>query len=238
VPDLRDDVRELFGVLTGHDPDGLWSAPGRVILLGDPAGDDAATLSFAIDRRTIVAAGGREDAVLRVASTFSDQAVEIPLAELDSARGRAGWADYPLGVAWALGRSGADLAAVPGVDLVIDSNVPVGAGLSSSAAIESAVAVALDDLWRLGLSRAALARVGQLAENDFVGVPGGDVDQSTALLGRADGAILFPRRGGDAEHIPLGFADAGLTVLVLERGTSGGAAPSRRARHTVTENQR
>lgn len=236
MPDLRDDVRDLFGVLTGHDPDGLWSAPGRVALLGDQTADDGVILSFAIDRRTIVAAGGREDPVLRVASTFSDQAIEIPLAELDSARGRAGWADYPLGVAWALGRSGADLAAVPGVDLVIESNVPVGAGLASSAALESAVALALNDIWRLGLSREDLARAGQLAENEFVGVPGGGADQSAALFGRADSAVLLGR--GDAEIIPLGLTDAGLTVLVLDTGASAGSASSPRERRTVDENQR
>ncbi len=236
MPDLRDDVHELFGVLTGHDPDGLWSAPGRVALLGDQTGEEGVVLTFAIDRRTIVAAGGREDAVLRVASTFSEQAIEIPLAELDSVRGRAGWADYPLGVAWALGRTGADLAAVPGVDLVIESNVPVGAGLASSAAIESAVALALNDLWRLGLSREELARASQLAENDFVGVPGGAADQSVALFGRADNAVFFGR--GEPEIIPLGLTDAGLTVLVLDTGSSAGSASSADERHPVDENQR
>jgi galactokinase len=217
VPDLRDDVRELFGVIAGREPDGIWSAPGRVNLIGEHTDyNEGFVLPFAIDRRTLVAAGARDDAVIRVASTFSDQAIEIPLAELDAARGRAGWADYPLGVAWALGRSGADLAAVPGVDLVIDSNVPVGAGLSSSAALESAVALALDDLWRLGLTRPALARVGQSAENDFVGAPTGIMDQSASLLGRADSAVFLDCRSLDAEIIQLGFAAAGLALVVID----------------------
>jgi len=221
VPDLRDDVRELFGVITGREPDGIWSAPGRVNLIGEHTDyNEGFVLPFAIDRRTLVAAGARDDAVIRVASTFSDQAVEIPLAELDAARGRAGWADYPLGVAWALGRSGADLAAVPGVDLVIESNVPVGAGLSSSAAIESAVALALDDLWRLGLTRPALARVGRLAENEFVGAPTGIMDQSASLLGRADAAVFLDCRSLDAEIIQLGFAAAGLALVVIDTGVS------------------
>jgi galactokinase len=221
VPDLRDDVRELFGVITGREPDGIWSAPGRVNLIGEHTDyNEGLVLPFAIDRRTLVAAGARDDAVLRVASTFSDQAIEVPLAELDAARGRAGWADYPLGVAWALGRSGADLAAVPGVDLVIDSNLPVGAGLSSSAAIECAVALALDDLWRLGLTRPALARVGQLAENDFVGAPTGIMDQSASLLGRADSAVFLDCRSLDAEIIQLGFAAAGLALVVIDTGVT------------------
>jgi galactokinase len=219
--DLRDDVRSLFSQITGRAPDGLWSAPGRVNVIGEHTDyNEGFVLPFAIDRRTIVAAGAREDAVLRVASTFSDEAVEIPLAELDTARGRAGWADYPLGVAWALGRSGADLAAVPGVDLVIDSNVPVGAGLSSSAAIECAVALALDDLWRLGLARPALARVGQLAENEFVGAPTGIMDQSASLLGEADAAVFLDCRTLASEVVPLGFAAAGLTLLVMDTGVS------------------
>ena len=221
MPDLRDDVRELFGVITDREPDGLWSAPGRVNLIGEHTDyNEGFVLPFAIDRRTLVAAGAREDDVLRVASTFSDQAIEIPLAELDAARGRAGWADYPLGVAWALGRSGADLAAVPGVDLVIDSNVPIGAGLSSSAAIECAVALALDDLWRLGLSRTALARVGQLAENEFVGAPTGIMDQSASLLGRPDAAVFLDCRSLDAEIVPLGFAAAGLALVVIDTGVT------------------
>jgi galactokinase len=219
MSDLRDDVRQLFTHLTGREPDGLWSAPGRVNLIGEHTDyNEGFVLPFAIDRRTLVAAGVRDDRVLRVASTFSDSAVEIPLAELDAVRGQAGWADYPLGVAWALGRSGADLGAVPGLDLVIDSNVPVGAGLSSSAAIECAVGLALDDIWRLGLSRPALAQVGQLAENEFVGAPTGIMDQSASLLGRADAAVFLDCRTLDAEVVDLGFAEAGLAILVMDTG--------------------
>jgi galactokinase len=221
MSDLRDDVRDLFFGLTGREPDGLWSAPGRVNLIGEHTDYNAGfVLPFAIDRRTLVAAGAREDAVLRVASTFSDQVIEVPLAELDSVRGQADWAGYPLGVAWALGRSGADLAAVPGLDLVIDSNVPVGAGLSSSAAIECAVALALDELWRLGLSRPELARVGQLAENEYVGAPTGIMDQSASLLGVRDAAVFLDCRSLESEVVPLGLEAAGLAVLVMDTGVS------------------
>lgn len=221
MSDLRDDVRSLFTEITGREPDGLWSAPGRVNLIGEHTDyNDGFVLPFAIDRRTLVAAGAREDAVLRVASTFSDEVVEVPLAELDAVRGQAGWAGYPLGVAWALGRSGADLAAVPGLDLVIDSNVPVGAGLSSSAAIECAVALALDDLWRLGLDRRALARVGRLAENEYVGAPTGIMDQSASLLGSRDAAVFLDCRTLESEVVPLGLEAAGLTILVMDTGVS------------------
>ena len=148
MTDLRDDVREAFRERFGRKPAGVWSAPGRVNLIGEHTDyNEGFVLPFAIDRRTLVALGVRDDGMLRVASTFSDEVVELPLGDLAAAQaagGLRGWAAYPLGVAWALGRFGADLAAVPGADLLIDSNVPVGAGLSSSEAIESAVAIALN----------------------------------------------------------------------------------------------
>jgi galactokinase len=237
VPDLRDDVRELFAAITGRQPDGLWSAPGRLVLL---SATDGSSLSIAIDRRTIVAAGPRGDDLLRVVSARFDQAVEISLADLDGVQGRAGWATLPLGVAWALGRSGGDLGAVPGVDLVIESNVPVGAGLGSSAALASAVALALDDLWLLGFDRPALAAAGHLAESEFAALESTPSDHLASLLGRHDAALLVDTRG-EVESIDAGLAGAGVTVLVIETGLDsvartvsverfGGAADALRAR--------
>jgi len=224
MTDMRDELRALFESLTGHQPDGIWSAPGRANLIGEHTDyNDGFVLPFAIDRRTLVALGARDDGMLRVASTFSDEVVELPLADLAAAQASGalrGWAAYPLGVAWALGRFGADLAAVPGADLLIDSNVPVGAGLSSSAAIESAVAVALDEVWRLGLSRETLALVGQRAENDAVGAPTGIMDQSAALLGRQDAAVFLDCRSLASRVVPLGFAASGLTIAVIDTGVS------------------
>ncbi|WP_294181559.1 galactokinase [uncultured Schumannella sp.] len=222
MSDLRDDVRALFTELTGHAPLGLWSAPGRVNLIGEHTDyNDGFVFPFAIDRRTLVAVGVRDDGVIRVASTFGDESVEVPLTELDAivaGGGLEGWAAYPLGVAWALGEAGADLGAVPGLDLVIDSNVPVGAGLSSSAAIECAVALALDEVWQLGHTREQLARVGQRAENIAVGAPTGIMDQSASLLGRQDSGVFLDCRSLDAEVIDLGFTDAGLVLLVIDTG--------------------
>ncbi|HEU0207266.1 MAG TPA: galactokinase [Pseudolysinimonas sp.] len=224
MTDMRDDLRALFADFAGHQPDGVWSAPGRVNLIGEHTDyNDGFVLPFAIDRRTLVALGARDDGMLRVASTFSDEVVELPLAELVVAQASGalrGWAAYPLGVAWALERSGADLTVVPGLDLLIDSNVPVGAGLSSSAAIESAVAVALDEVWRLGLSREALALVGQRAENEVVGAPTGIMDQSASLLGRQDAAVFLDCRSLESRVVPLGFAAAGLTIAVIDTGVA------------------
>jgi galactokinase len=237
MSDLRDELRAHFADLTGRQADGLWSAPGRVNLIGEHTDyNDGFVLPFAIDRRTLVALGARDDGMLRVASTFSDEVVELPLGDLAAAQAAGalrGWAAYPLGVAWALGRFGADLAAVPGADLLIDSTVPVGAGLSSSAAIESAVALALNEAWRLGLSRETLACVGQRAENDAVGAPTGIMDQSASLLGRHDAAVFLDCRSLEARVIPLGFAEAGLTIAVIDTGVahahSSGGYRERRA---------
>ena len=218
MTDIRDDARAGFEAVFGRAPDGLWSAPGRVNLIGEHTDyNEGYVLPFAIDRRTLVALGARDDRRVRVASTFADELAEIDLDAL-TPESLDGWSAYPLGVAWALGEHGADLSAVPGVDLFIDSDVPVGAGLSSSAAIESAVAMALNDSWRLGLDRPTLARVGQRAENVAVGAPTGIMDQSASLLGAADHAVFLDCRSLVSELVPLGLAEAGLAILVIDTG--------------------
>jgi galactokinase len=224
MTDMRDELQVLFTEFAGHRADGLWSAPGRVNLIGEHTDyNDGFVLPFAIDRRALVALGTRNDGMLRVASTFSDEVVEVPLGELAAAQASGalrGWAAYPLGVAWALEQFGADLAAVPGVDLLIDSNVPVGAGLSSSAAIESAVGIALNEVWQLGLTPEALVLVGQRAENDVVGAPTGILDQSASLLSRRDAAVFLDCRSREAQVVPLGFDAARLAVLVIDTGVT------------------
>ena len=177
MTDLIQTVTDGFTSRFDASPAGLWSAPGRVNLIGEHTDyNDGFVFPFAINRRTLVGLRLRGDRLLRVASSFATETVELSLDEL-TPENLAGWSAYPLGVAWALGEFGADLAVVPGFDVFIDSDVPIGAGLSSSAAIESAVAVALNDLWDLGLDRRVLARVGQLAENRAVGAPTGIMDQ-------------------------------------------------------------
>ncbi len=218
MTDIRDDARAGFEAVFGRTADGLWSAPGRVNLIGEHTDyNEGFVLPFAIDRRTVVALGVRDDRRVRVASTFADELAEIDLDAL-APDALGGWSAYPLGVAWAFSEFGADLGAVPGVDLFIDSDVPVGAGLSSSAAIESAVALALNDVWRLGLDRRALARVGQRAENVAVGAPTGIMDQSASLLGQADYAVFLDCRTLESELVPLGLAEAGLAILVIDTG--------------------
>ena len=160
MPDLRDDVRDLFAAITGHPPDGIWSAPGSLVL-----GDGG---HLPIDRRAVVAAGVRDDSAVRVASAEAGEIVEVPLADLESVLARSGWARVALGAIVGLGRDGADLAAVPGVDLVIDSSVPEGVGLGAARATADAVESALRHLWRLG----DLPPRGRLATTDGLLPPG------------------------------------------------------------------
>ncbi|QKJ20602.1 galactokinase [Microbacterium hominis] len=215
----------LFAARFGSAPIGTWSAPGRVNLIGEHTDyNDGFVLPFAIQHRTHVALGTRPDGVIRVVSTFDDDAVEVALDALDAVfpdrRDEiVEWARYPLGVAWALlSAAGADPASVTGVDLAFASDVPVGAGLSSSAAIEGATAVALADTWGLDLDRVALARAGRRAENEAVGAPTGIMDQMASLLGRADAAIFLDCRSLEATTVDLGFEAAGLELLVMDTG--------------------
>jgi galactokinase len=233
MTDIRDDVQADFTELFGYEPQGVWSAPGRVNLIGEHTDyNEGFVLPFAINKRTVLALGVRTDGVLRIASSFADEVAEIAIADL-TPDALDGWSAYPFGVAWAMGQFGADLAAVPGVDIYIDSVVPVGAGLSSSAAIESAVALALNDVWQLEFDRPALARIGQLAENKAVGAPTGIMDQSASLLGQQDSAVFLDCRSLEAQIVDLGFTAAGLELLIIDTGVShshstGGYA-SRRA---------
>ncbi len=202
---------------------GTWSAPGRVYRIGEHTDyNDGFVFPFAIEHRTSVQLTARADGRIRVVSDFDPDPVEVDLDELDEffpdRRDEVvEWARYPLGVAWALRRAtGANTASAVGVDLVFTSDVPVGAGLSSSAAIEGATAAALNDVWELGLDRVALAQAGRRAENEAVGAPTGIMDQMASMLGRVDAGTFLDCRALDAEVVELGFAPAGLELLVID----------------------
>jgi galactokinase len=262
-------ARELFIRTTSQKPEGSWSAPGRVNLIGEHTDyNDGFVLPFAIPHRTHVRLCARADGRIRVVSTFDEVPVEVALDDLDALfpenRGRVPeWSTYPLGVAWAVLRAAERRAdSVTGVDIAIASDVPVGAGLSSSAAIEGATAIALDETWGLGLDRVALAQVGRTAENEAVGAPTGIMDQMASMLGEPDRAIFLDCRSLEATVIDLGFAAADLEILVLDTGVKHAHSTGvpalrdlsvddlpaaqarmdditfRRVRHIVTENQR
>ncbi|WP_458042651.1 MULTISPECIES: galactokinase [Bacteria] len=202
---------------------GTWSAPGRANLIGEHTDyNEGFVLPFAIEYRTRVTAARRNDRVVHVASTFDPNPVEVALVELPTLfdspdHGIPEWAAYPLGVAWAaLRATETDVRQLPGLDLAFSSDVPIGAGLSSSAAIEGAAASALNDLWHLGLSPLDLAKTGRTAENDAVGAPTGIMDQVASMLGRADAATFLDCRTLATESIDLGFDAAGLRLLVID----------------------
>ena len=227
----KDSVMAGFVKRFGAQPSGVWSAPGRVNLIGEHTDyNEGFVLPFSIDRRTYAALSLRTDGIARVASSFTDQVVEIPVEKI-SKNSVSGWSGYPLGVAWALMQAGGQPS---GFDLYVESNVPVGAGLSSSAAIECSVAMALNDLWGANLDRSALAKIGQRAENEIVGAPTGIMDQTASLFGMIDHAVFLDCRSLLAEAIPLGLQQNSLEIVVMDTKVShrlvdGGYATRRAA---------
>ena len=227
---LAKQTAEQFEAKFGYAPTGVWSAPGRVNIIGEHTDyNEGFVLPIAINRATYAAIALREDNVARVASTFTDEVIELNIDQLGEA---TGWAAYPLGVAHILRAS-------KGFDLFIDSDVPVGAGLSSSAAIECAVALGLDELLGLGNDRRALASIGQRAENEVVGAPTGIMDQSASLLGKVDHAVFLDCQSLAVENVELGFAAAGLELVVIDtrvahRLNDGGYATRRAACETAS----
>ncbi len=203
-------AREAFG----RSPDGVWAAPGRVNLLGEHTDyNDGFVLPVALDRRALAAVAVRDDGRLRCRSLELPGELDLPVTELGPGRVH-GWVAYVAGVVWALREAGVD---PPGLDVLLTSDVPVGAGLSSSAALEGSVALAVADLCGAdGLSRMDLAVAARRAETDVVGVPVGIMDQAAALLGRAGCALLLDCRSLEVTAVPLHLAQAGLRVVVVD----------------------
>lgn len=236
MTDLRTAVTDDFTSHFEQSPEGVWSSPGRVNLIGEHTDYNGGfVLPFAIDRRTVAAVRRRSDRTVRVGSSLADELVTTTLDNL-SEIGLEGWAAYPLGVAWALLETVDDTHDLAGFDLLIDSSVPVGAGLSSSAAIEAATGIALNDIWELGLDREALARAGQRAENVVVHAPTGIMDQWAVLFGTPDSAVYLDCARLTSEAVPLGFDEAGLTILVMDtRVTHSHSNGEYAARRTACE---
>jgi galactokinase len=223
-------VIDGFAARFGEAPDSLWSAPGRVNLIGEHTDyNDGFVLPFAIDRRTVMAVRRRDDRVIRIATSFAPETVEIALDDISPAT-VSGWSAYPLGMVWGATEFGSVLDAAFGLDAYLESDIPVGAGLSSSAALESVFGLAITELWSLGYDRQSIARIGQFNENQVVGAPTGIMDQSASLLGEPDSVVLLDCRSLDASVIPLGLSDARLTIAVIdtkvahEHATGGYAA--------------
>ncbi len=225
------DLAARFEREFGKAPDGVWQAPGRVNLIGEHTDyNEGFVLPFAIDRTARVAVSVRPDSVVRLLSTYGDHGmVSADVTALDAASAK-GWTKYPLGVMWALQQRG---IAVPGLDLLLDSNVPLGAGLSSSHAIECAVISALNELTGAGLEPEEMVLATQRAENDFVGAPTGIMDQSASLRGAKGHAVFLDCRDQSVELVPFEAEPAGLVMLVIDTKVShshaDGGYASRRA---------
>jgi len=200
----------------GGEPDGVWTAPGRVNLIGEHVDYNAGLcLPLAIGERTAAAVRARDDDRLRLVSTQTEQTWDGRLDDVGPGRPQ-GWPAYVAGVVWSLREAGHD---VPGIEVAVASSVPVGAGLSSSAALECAVALAVAELAGLptdDAGRGHLAAACVRAENEVAGAPTGGMDQAVSLLAREGHALLLDCRDGTHRHVTLPLDAAGVVLLVVD----------------------
>jgi galactokinase len=207
-------VRDGFVELYGTEPEGVWSAPGRVNLIGEHTDyNDGFVMPFALPHTAVAAVSRRTDGVLRLHSAdVEGGVVELRLDELTPESDK-NWTAYPAGVLWALREAG---HAVTGADIHLSSTVPSGAGLSSSAALEVVVALAVNDLFELGLQRWQLARLCQRAENVYVGAPTGIMDQTASACCEDGHALFLDTRDLSQKQIPFDLAAEGMRLLVVD----------------------
>jgi galactokinase len=216
----------------GEEADLVSAAPGRVNLIGEHIDySDGFVLPFAIKDRTFVAARKRSDSTVRIAS--AQRRNKIVTVDINQVKpGLKGeWERYALGVLWSMGVTN-------GVDLMIDGHVPLGAGLSSSAALECSVATAMNHLFDLGFNLEELARLTQKAENQYVGVPCGIMDQSVSLMATQGSALLLDCRDLSTKNISFDVASHGLELLIIDTQahhalTDGGYAERRASCESV-----
>ena len=203
-------IARSFEELYGRKPEVLAEAPGRVNLIGEHIDySEGFVLPFAIADRAYAAIAARADGLVRVASHQRKEKIfSIDINDVKPGS-KGDWEKYVLGVIWSLGIN-------TGVDILVDGTVPSGAGLSSSAALECSVAVGLNTLFALNRSKEDLARATQRAENEYVGVPCGIMDQSVSLMAQAGAALLLDCRDLSTETVPFNVADAGLELLIID----------------------
>jgi galactokinase len=203
-------IARSFEEIYGRKPEVIAEAPGRVNLIGEHIDySEGFVLPFAIADRAYAAIAARPDGLVRIASHQRKEKIfSIDISDVKPGS-KGDWEKYVLGVLWSLGITS-------GVDILVDGSVPSGAGLSSSAALECSVAVGLNALFSLERSKQDLARATQKAENDYVGMPCGIMDQSVSLMGQAGAALLLDCRDLTTESIPFDVASAGLELLIID----------------------
>jgi galactokinase len=217
---LADQLRDVFKKRFGSEPR-LFRAPGRVNLIGEHTDyNDGFVLPMAIQHETRVAGAGRPDRRVRIYSVNLDREAEFDL-DYPGPPKRAIWVDYVEGVAQALLKRAPGLL---GADLAVQSSLPIGGGLSSSAALEMSVGRALLGLSGLELDPVSLALSGQESEHKYVGINSGIMDQFVAVLGKSGHALLIDCRNLKGELVPLSLSDNAVVVcdtkVKHELGTS------------------
>ena len=234
------DATALLREALGGEPDGVWYAPGRVNIIGEHTDyNGGLALPIALPHRAYLALRRREDRMVRLVSSRARESVDVLDLDAVGPRGAPGevhgWSAYIAGVAWALERDG--LGPLSGFDAALVSCVPLGGGLSSSAALECATAGALDEVDGLALAgpacapddagRARLVAACVRAENEVAGAPTGGMDQSASLRCRAGHALRLDCRTGGVEQVPFDLEGAGLALLVIDT----------RAEHSLVDGQ-
>lgn len=214
----QDALLTHFTSMYGGAPDGLWAAPGRVNIIGEHTDYNGGfVLPIALAQHTVAAVRPRADRILRVSSTSMNEGVpvEVDLAEVGP-ESELGWAAYVAGVGWAAAQRGLP---VTGLDIALDSNVPLGAGLSSSAALSCVTARSWADLSGWQIDDATVADLGRDAENKIAGAPTGLMDQLASVFGRAAHAMQIDTRAVTVAQIPFDLARSGLSLLVIDSHT-------------------
>lgn len=231
----------LFRETFGDEPRGVWSAPGRVNIIGEHVDyNGGPCLPIALPHRAFVALSPRSDRTVRLVSTQTREAIDVLDLDVIGPKGTPGevtnhWTAYLAGVAWALEQAG--YGPLPGFDAALWSCVPLGGGLSSSAALECATAVALDEVCGLGLAgsledpndegRKVLVEAAQAAENQIAGANTGGLDQTASLRCRQGHALALDCRDMSARQVPFDLSAVGLELLVIDT----------RAKHSLADGQ-
>lgn len=236
----RELAAQLFEETFGYQPQDVWSAPGRVNVIGEHVDyNGGPCLPIALPHRAFIAYAPREDRLLRLVSPQTREAVDELDLDRIAPRGCegevSGWAAYLSGVAWAIEKSG--YGPLHGFDAALYSCVPRGGGLSSSAALECAMAVAIDEAEGLGLAgnvsqpndagRTILVECARMAENQIAGANTGGLDQTASLRCLSGHALALDCRDMSVEHIPFDLESQGLALLVIDT----------RAAHSLADGQ-
>ena len=231
----------LFREAFGYEPRGVWSAPGRVNIIGEHVDyNSGPCVPIALPHRAFVALSPREDRTIRLISPQMREAIDVLDLDVIGPKGTPGevanhWTAYLAGVAWALEQAG--YGPLPGFDAALWSCVPLGGGLSSSAALECATAVALDEVCALGLAgtidapndegRKVLVDAARAAENQIAGANTGGLDQTASLRCRQGHALALDCRDMSTRQVPFDLGAVGLELLVIDT----------RAKHSLADGQ-